>query len=262
MLVTKKYTQTSLIDLKNSEPLNDVTLADVLVIIPCFNEELNIEKTIARLLRKYPYHFLIVDDCSSDKSLELIQKNKWNHIHNEQNLGLSKSFRVGVKYALDNNYKYVIQYDGDGQHNAEDIESMIIFAKKGYDLVLTSRYYSINQIESQKVIAHSLLKFLIYIRTWQVITDPTCGLRLYNWTAMQNYMDNKRLEVEPSGICYLIAKKKLKMKELPTVVFNRENGESLFGSKKHIIKYMFKQTLGIIFLEFLHSPKNKHKKRG
>lgn len=82
-------------------------------------------------------------------------------MHNETNLGLSKSFRKGVQYAVENGFKYVIQYDGDGQHNAKDIITMIVFAQKGYDLILTSRYYSMHNLTRKKVLAHKLLRFVM-----------------------------------------------------------------------------------------------------
>lgn len=228
-------------------------LDEVLVIIPCYNEQDNIEKSVHNLVQDYHYNFIVIDDCSSDNSLAIIKKHQWNYIHNDVNLGLSKSFRKGVQYALEHGYKYVIQYDGDGQHNAKDIINMIVFAQKGYDLVLTSRYYSMHNLTRKKVLAHKLLRFVVWLRTHEKITDPTCGLRLFNWIAMQYYVNNPKLEVEPSTIAYLLARKKLKMKEVQTTVFRREAGNSLFASKRKIIKYMLKQLFYVIFLESLYS---------
>lgn len=241
---------TKIVDV-NLKQLDTEILSQVLVIIPCHNEESEIKYAVNKLIAKHPFHFIVIDDNSTDKSLSIIKENKWNYIHNEKNLGLSPSFREGVKYAIKNGYKYVVQYDGDAQHNADDIPTMIGFAQKGYDIIVTSRYYGQHDISKHKILAHKLLKFFIKLRTRETMTDPTCGLRLYNWTAMQEYVNNTKLEVEPSTIAYLIAKKKLKIKEIPTIVFNRASGESVFQNKKHVVKYMFKQLFTVIFIEAL-----------
>lgn len=88
---------------------------------------------------------------------------------------------MGVDYAIKNNYKYVVQYDGDGQHNASDIKKLLFLANKGYDIVSTTRYYNdSNTLDNKKILAHKLLRTLFYIKTRERISDPTCGMRLYN----------------------------------------------------------------------------------
>ncbi|MGL4948437.1 MAG: glycosyltransferase family 2 protein [Mycoplasma sp.] len=247
----KKATQLKMITNSLTKKIDFQIFDDVLVIIPCFNEEQNIKKTVESLLEVYPFNYLIVNDCSTDNTLKILEENKFNYISNPTNLKLSNTFREGVKWAVKKGYKYVVQFDGDGQHNAADIPEMISLAAKGYDIVITSRYYSNHNIDKNKVYAHKLLRWCFKFRTGQIITDPTCGLRLYNWSVMEEYVSNKKLEVEPSTITYLIAKKKFKMKEIGTTVFVRENGESIFNNKSHIIRYMSKQLFYTLFIELL-----------
>ncbi|MGL4951723.1 MAG: glycosyltransferase family 2 protein [Mycoplasma sp.] len=229
-----------------------------LVIVPCYNEEKNICKAIKNLLKIHNFNYLIVNDCSTDNTLNVLKENNFNYITNKENMGLSKTFREGVKWALLNNYKYVVQFDGDGQHNAADIIEMMNQASKGYDIVITSRYYSVHDISKNKIYAHKILSWCFKIRTGELVTDPTCGLRLYNWIAMQEYVDNEKLQVEPSTIAYLVGKKKMKMKETGTTVFARENGESIFEKKAHIVRYMTKQIVFTLFTELLYKKeKNK-----
>lgn len=235
----------------NLKQIDNDILSQVLIIIPCHNEEKEIKHAVDKLLNNHSFNFIVIDDYSTDKSLSIIRQNKWNYIHNPKHMGLSQSFREGVKYAIANGYKYVVQYDGDAQHNADDIPIMIGFALKGYDMIVTSRYYGDHDISKHKMLAHKFLRFFIKLRTHETLTDPTCGLRLYNWIAMQEYVNNTKLEVEPSTIAYLIAKKKLKIKEIPTIVFNRISGESVFQNKKHVVKYMVKQLFTVLFVETL-----------
>ncbi len=224
-------------------------LPEVLVIIPAYNESKNIVKTITNLTNAIDIDYLIVEDCSKDNTASVIKKNKYNAIFNKKNLGLSGAFREGVKYAIEHGYKYVIQYDGDGQHNPEDIPNMIFYAQKGYDIIVTSRYANANNtLTNGKKTAHKWLRFWFRFATRQKITDPTCGLRLYNWVVMDEFSRNKKMEVEPASIAYITKKKKLKIKEVSTTVFKREFGESTFSKKSNAIKYMFRQTFKTIFL--------------
>lgn len=234
-------------------------LPKALVIIPAYNEALNIEKTVKNLRKEIEIDYLVVDDGSSDNTKSVLKKNKFNAIYNEKNLGLSGALREGVKWAYDHGYKYIIQYDGDGQHNPEDIAAMLFYAQKGYDIVVTSRYIgSNNTLSNGKKLCHKWLRLLFKMKTRQTITDPTCGLRLYNWIVMEEFRSNKKMEVEPAAIAYITRKKKLKIKEIGTTVWKREFGESTFNKKSIAFKYMFKQTMKMIFTSLYRSKGTKH----
>lgn len=61
----------------------------ILIIIPCFNEELNIEKTVKQIIKKN-YDYIIINDGSTDNSLEVIKKNRFKYINLTNNLGKRK----------------------------------------------------------------------------------------------------------------------------------------------------------------------------
>ncbi len=253
---TSTIGKTKSININNTINLSKITiLPQVLVIIPAYNEAKNIEKTVHNLQKELEdVNYLIVEDCSKDNTKAVIKKNKFNAIFNKTNLGLSGAFREGVKYAIENGYKYVIQYDGDGQHNPEEIPSMVFYAQKGYDIVVTSRYCNqSNALTYSKKTCHRWLRLLFTLSTHQKITDPTCGLRLYNWIVMDEFIKNKKMEVEPAGIAYITKKKKLKIKEIGTTVFKREYGESTFSKRSKAVKYMLKQTFRMLFPFLNHS---------
>ena len=112
----------------------------VLIIIPCYNEEENIVKTITTL-KKHKYDYVVINDGSTDNSLEVLKKNKFNYINLPNNLGIGGAVQTGYKYALENNYDIAIQYDGDGQHDANYIKKLIEPIEKGEaNLVIGSRF--------------------------------------------------------------------------------------------------------------------------
>ena len=112
-----------------------------LVVIPAYNEALNIEKTIQDIKENAPdVDYVIVNDGSKDNTLEVIQKNNYNHIDGFCNLGLFGAVQTGFKLAMQEGYDVVIQFDGDGQHSAKYIAPMVEEVEKGNDIVIGSRF--------------------------------------------------------------------------------------------------------------------------
>ena len=97
----------------------------VLIIVPAYNEELNIEKTIKDLTDNTNYDYLIINDCSKDNTREVCEKNGFNILSLPINYGLTSGIQVGMKYAYQNNYDIVIQFDGDGQHMAKYLQDLV-----------------------------------------------------------------------------------------------------------------------------------------
>ena len=97
-----------------------------LVVIPAYNEALNIEKTVHDLEINAPdVDYVVVNDGSKDNTLEVLKKNHFNYIDGFCNLGLFGAVQTGFKLALKEDYDVVIQFDGDGQHSAKYIEPLV-----------------------------------------------------------------------------------------------------------------------------------------
>ena len=90
----------------------------VLLIIPAYNEEENILKTVKKI-EEYSKEidYIVINDGSTDKTLQILQENKIKHINLIENLGIGGAVQTGYKYAYENNYDIAIQFDGDGQHD-------------------------------------------------------------------------------------------------------------------------------------------------
>ena len=91
----------------------------VLIIVPAYNEALNIEKTIKDIKENTNYDYVIINDCSKDNTKEVCEKNNYNMISLPINYGLTSGIQIGMKYAYKNDYDIAIQFDGDGQHEAK-----------------------------------------------------------------------------------------------------------------------------------------------
>ena len=103
----------------------------IFIQIPCFNEELQLEKTIVEIRKsvdpkKYDYEIVIIDDGSSDKTIETAKKIGVNNIISlKRNRGLGYAFNEGRKFASKNNVDVLINTDADNQYKAEYIVSLI-----------------------------------------------------------------------------------------------------------------------------------------
>lgn len=107
-----------------------------LVIIPAYNESSNIVNVINNLDNYYNnYDYIVINDCSTDNTESILNVNNIRHITLPVNLGLAGAVQTGYKYAWENGYECAIQFDGDGQHEAIFISTMIKEIEKGADIV-------------------------------------------------------------------------------------------------------------------------------
>ena len=115
--------------------------SELLIIIPAYNEEENIENVVSFICENYSqYDYVVVNDGSKDHTADICRKNGYELLDLPVNLGLAGAFQAGLKYAYVKGYSYAIQFDADGQHRPEFISSMLERIKQGYDIVIGSRF--------------------------------------------------------------------------------------------------------------------------
>lgn len=225
----------------------------VLIIVPAYNEELNIKKTIKKIKSIQTksndiIDYIIIDDGSKDNTLEVCRKNKFNVISLIENLGIGGAVQTGYKYALENDYDIAIQFDGDGQHDANYIEELINEIKNGNDFVIGSRFIKkLSEFTSTgtRRIGIKVLSFLIQLCTGQKIYDPTSGFRAGNKKVIKLFAKNYPVEYpEPESTVYLL-RQNIKIKEIPVEMHEREFGNSSIKPFKSIY-YMFSVSIAII----------------
>jgi len=218
-----------------------------LVVIPAYNEALNIEKTMADFKKHCNYDYVIINDCSKDNTKEICEKNNYNMISLPINYGLTSAIQIGMKYAKRNGYDVVIQFDGDGQHKAEYLEKLVEKMKKDKcDVVIGSRFVTEKKPFSSRMIGSRLISFAIKLVTGQTIKDPTAGMRAYNINAIEEFVSNASLTPEPDTLVYMI-NKNMKVEEVQVEMQEREFGESYLNPIKSI-EYMFNMLFSIIFV--------------
>jgi glycosyltransferase involved in cell wall biosynthesis len=101
-----------------------------LVIIPAFNESGSILRAVQDIKEHAPgFDYVVINDCSTDDTLQVCQKNGLNHVNLSVNLGIGGAVQTGYLYGCQNHYDVAVQFDGDGQHDAAYLEHRSANAK-------------------------------------------------------------------------------------------------------------------------------------
>lgn len=219
----------------------------VLIVVPAYNEEENIKKTIEDITSHTNNDYIIIDDCSKDNTYQICLDNDFNVLHLPINYGLTSGVQIGFKYALKNNYDALIQFDGDGQHMAQYIDKMAEELNNGYDIVIGSRFVSEKKPFSPRMIGSRLLTFLIKLTTGKKVNDPTSGMRMFSKTVFNEFANNMNYPPEPDMLACMIKRGK-KIKEVQVKMRDREFGESYLNPIRSM-KYMLEMCISIIFIQ-------------
>ncbi|RLD77862.1 MAG: hypothetical protein DRJ15_12705, partial [Bacteroidetes bacterium] len=116
---------------------------DTLIIIPVYNEAANIARIIMEINEKFPeYDILVVNDASTDGSGAIAEEiGKAAVVNLPYNLGIGGAVQTGFKYAREKDYAIALQFDGDGQHQVNEISKLVeVIDEGGTDVVIGSRF--------------------------------------------------------------------------------------------------------------------------
>ena len=219
-----------------------------LIVIPAYNEALNIVKTVNDIKLNAPdVDYVVVNDGSKDNTLEVLKEHNFNYIDGFCNLGLFGAVQTGFKLALLNDYDIVIQFDGDGQHSAKYIQPLIDEIEKGNDIVIGSRFVTEKKPFTARMLGSRLIAFSIRLMTGKKITDPTSGFRAYNRACIKDYANDMNNPPEPDTLVYMLRKNR-KIKEVQVQMSEREFGES-YLNLMNTIKYMSRMMVSIFLIQ-------------
>ncbi len=208
-----------------------------LVIIPTYNEAMNIEKLIDKILKQSEdIDILVVDDNSPDGTASIVEKimvknKKVNLLKREKKSGLGRAYVAGFKWALEKEiYDYIFEMDADFSHDPDELHLFFDAIKEGYDVVCGSRY-----INGLRVLNWDLKRLFlslggnIYARiiTGVKLTDLTGGYNCYSKKVLTSINLDK---ISSNGYSFQIEMKAksyykgFKIKEVPITFRDRYEG--------------------------------------
>ena len=229
-----------------------------LIIIPTYNEAENIKDVINKILSLQNNNFiLVVDDNSPDGTSNIVENLKKDNtdklflITREKKDGLGSAYKVGFKWALEQDFSYIFEMDADLSHDPNEIENLKrLLVNNECDVAIGSRY-----LEGVSVVNWPLSRIFlsyfanIYVRiiTSMPVKDSTSGFVGYSNQALSSLNINK---IKFNGYAFQIEmkfklwKKNFKLMEHQIIFVNREHGKSKMN--KSII---FEAIIGVFKLK-------------
>lgn len=223
--------------------------AKILIIIPAYNEEQNIKQVIDNLTQNYPqYDYIVINDCSTDGTKEILERNGFNYISLPTNLGIGGGVQSGYIYAVENDYDIAIQIDGDGQHDPAYIEKLIQpIIDNEADITIGSRFIEKKgfQTSALRRAGINIIRFVIKICCGVTATDATSGFRASNREATKFFSLNYANDYPEPEAIVAATLNGFKIKEVAVEMREREGGVSSINAKRSIY-YMIKVSLALL----------------
>jgi len=226
-----------------------------IIILPTYNEELNIGDILKKLRNEFSDFFiLVVDDSPNDltkKEFEKYKNDKCKIISRNGKLGRGSAIRSGFEYAIKNDYSVIIEMDSDLSHDPTDLLNMINkFQKENFDIIIGSRYLKESKIinwSKKRIIFSKLGNFLARFLFKYSIKDYTNGFRVYKKKVVDKVIQSNQIN---SGFIYLTEilvislKNNFSISEVPITFVNRTKGKSSVN-----LKSIIESFLGILNLK-------------
>ena len=231
----------------------DTSIGKGLIIVPVFNEETNIRDVIDGLLKEAPaLAIVVVNDGSHDNTKEILASLNVNTINLPFNLGYGAALQTGFKYALANDFDFVVIFDGDGQHDPGEISKLLIEKNaKSADIVIGSRFMGRGTYNPglARTLGMGLFKRLTMLSTGEKITDITSGFQAIDKRAFAYYTGDHNFPLDFPDADVIINMKLLgfKIVEVPVKMHSREDGASMHSGLNGLF-YMAKMLVSIFFI--------------
>jgi len=224
-------------------------MKDKLVIIPAFNEAGCIVNTVNDIIENAPeFDYVVINDCSRDDTYKLCLEHGFNVVNLPINSGIGAAVQTGYLYAKRYGYKYAIQVDGDGQHDAAFLGTMARYMEEhGTGMLIGSRYIEKQGFQSSGLRRFGIKYFtvLIKILTGKKITDPTSGMRMVGRDIIEYFAEEYPKDYPEPETAVTIVKRGWSVEEIPVVMKERQAGTSSISPKRSVY-YMIKVSLACL----------------
>lgn len=224
-------------------------LHKILIIIPAYNEETRISEVVRRVREVNPeFDIVVINDGSRDDTAQTARAAGALVVSHPFNLGYGVAIQTGYKYALSEGYDFMVQIDGDGQHDPAFIPQVLAPVIAGEaDVVLGSRFLGKESYEPSlpRRIGMAFFRRIVSVLIGTRITDSTSGYQAFNRKVIRFFTS----EVFPcdypdADMLLTLHKADFSIMEVPVRMHASATGKSMHSGLKPLY-YVFKMLLSV-----------------
>lgn len=224
----------------------------VLVIVPAWNEEKNVGRTVREILAADPaYDVVVVNDGSQDATADVARSAGATVLTLPFNMGVGGAMKTGFTYAQRHGYTRAVQVDADGQHNPADIAT-VVGGLKVADISIGARFAEVGGYDARgpRRWAMRFLASVLSRVTRTRLTDATSGFRAANARAIDQYVRYYPAEYLGDTIDSLVAAAHagLRVTQVPVAMRPRMHGrpsQGPIGSTVYLFRSLFALGLAL-----------------
>ena len=223
---------------------------NTIVIIPTYNEEKTIFNVVSSVKKEHPFFdVVVIDDGSTDDTANYATQAGALVLSHPFNMGYGATIQTGYKYAHRQDYKHLVQLDGDGQHDTMEIK-VLLDALNGdsCDIVLGSRYIVFGDYRASpyRYAGTILFRSLVRLFTKIKITDPTTGFQAMNRKVLRIFVqDLFPCDYPDADVIVLLSTLNIRIKEVPVRMYYNHKGKSMHSNPLNAFYYVFKMILSM-----------------
>jgi hypothetical protein len=233
---------------------NTKTGNKILVMIPAYNEQKNIARVIRSVKRHVPgADIVVISDGSIDATVPLAESAGADVVSLPFNMGYGVACQTGFKYAFRNGYDYLIQMDGDGQHEPKCIPDMLAAVQEpDVDLVLGSRWLGLVEYKGPllRKFGKFFFGFLASTITRHQVTDPTSGFQALSRRVIGFYCtDVYPVDYPDADVIIMLDRAGFCIKEVPVIMYLNQTGQSMHAGLRPLyygIKMLMSITMTLL----------------
>jgi glycosyltransferase involved in cell wall biosynthesis len=223
----------------------------MLAVVPAYNEAGSVANVVQSLKERAPrFDVIVVDDGSTDDTAVEARAAGAEVVRLPFNLGIGGAVQTGFLYALEHDYDYMAQVDGDGQHEPAELEALRAEFERdpSLDVACGSRFLSPESSYTAPISRRTgihLFAFTLSKILGQRVTDPTSGFRLYNRRAIRLFASDYPHDYPEVEAVLMLHASRLRMREVPVHMHVRGSGRSSI-TRGRSVYYMIKVSLALL----------------
>lgn len=222
-----------------------------IVIIPAYNEGRTIGELIARIhgVVGDAIDIVVINDGSCDNTADAARRAGAVVISHPFNMGYGITIQTGYKYAYTKGYEYLVQIDGDGQHDPTYIPRLLEPVMNGVaDLALGSRFLDAGSYNPPLIRRAGMYFFgsLVSLLIGRRISDPTSGYQALNRSVIAFLTsDSFPCDYPDADVLLMLGLNGFSINEVPVRMYANRTGKTMHSGLKPLY-YVFKMLLSMI----------------